>query len=258
MSASTTPVPIGAVDQMQGTAAGHAGAISADPRTKLLLLLVVNALVLGNGPFSVTLAGFVVVAALLATAGIGARRWLSYAIPVAGLAIAFLLLPRLGSNAVLALVVAMAFWFVRFAVAIGLAWYLVATTGPAEFSAGLSRLRVPQSIVIPFAVMLRFIPAAMQELRAIVDGMRLRGVLPHGAAIMLHPMRTAEYIFVPLLASTTRISDDLAASALIRGLGITSRPTSVVRLGFGPADAVLLLVTAAVLAVRLSGWEVAL
>ena len=41
-----------------------------DPRTRLLGLVAVNALVLGNSPFAVTVAGFVLTAVLLATAGV--------------------------------------------------------------------------------------------------------------------------------------------------------------------------------------------
>ena len=56
--------------------------------------------------------------------------------------------------------------------------------------------------------------------------------------MVAHPMRLVEFIIVPLIGSTLQISEDLSASAMIRGLGSPGRSTSVVPVGFGPGDIV--------------------
>ena len=54
-----------------------------------------------------------------------------------------------------------------------------------------------------------------------------------------------------VLAASARSADDLSAAALIRGLGGGGRPTVVDRLRFGSADAVLLALSAAMVALAL-------
>ena len=92
-------------------------------------------------------------------------------------------------------------------------------------------------IVIPLSVMFRFFPVVIDEMRGIVEAMKLRGYQKP----WLHPIRTAEYIVVPLLSAVARIADELAAAALIRGLGAPGRPTQLSTRRFGMWDAVMIL-----------------
>lgn len=237
MSAAPAAVPearAGTVDLGALTARSHR--ISLDPRTKLALLLAVNVLVLGGGGTPLTVAAGVLVAVLLADVVQG-RAWWCYTGVFLGSLAVLLLLPLLWRGTAAALVVAVAFWFVRFSVSLGMAGYVIAGTGAGELSAGMSRLGIPRLVVVPFSVVLRFIPLVLSEFRAIADAMRMRGVLPTAGGVMSHPVRTAEYVLVPLLASTTRMADELSASALIRGLDSKGTRTSTVRLGFTATDA---------------------
>lgn len=250
------PSALRVTSALSGGAPVRAHLFHLDPRTKLLALLVVNALVLGNGSTLVTVAAAVLVAALVMTVTTGPvlRAYVAtFALTLA----CFLWLPVLWHSTASAFTAAAAFWFSRFAVSIGVAGYVVSTTGASELAAALRSLRVPQVIVIPFSVMLRFIPTVGAEVRAIADAMRLRGVYPGALGSLIHPARTAQYLMVPLLASTTRLADDLSASALIRGLGATPRPTSIVRLGLRVDDVVMVVAVGALVALRLSSWGVA-
>ena len=56
------------------------------------------------------------------------------------------------------------------------AYYLFATTKVSEFVAAMERVRLPQRVIIPFAVVFRFFPTVLEEYRSIRDAMRLRGV----------------------------------------------------------------------------------
>ncbi|MBM7825657.1 energy-coupling factor transport system permease protein [Arcanobacterium pluranimalium] len=110
------------------------------------------------------------------------------------------------------------------------AW-LLASTQPAALLAALERWRLPRSFTIPIAIMFRFFPAVLNEASAIWDAMRLRGLFSSSWHFLIHPIRTAEYLVVPLLGSTLQIADDISASAMTRGLGAPNRATSVVAIG---------------------------
>lgn len=227
-----------------------------DPRTKLLTALVVNILVLGRvTALDLTLC-FLFTAPLLLTA----VRWQM----VAGWASGFGLLlggaqvamhsDLNGAAGALADIFAFAGgWMSRFVVAGGIFWYLVASTTSGQLIAALTRMRLPRAVIVPVTVMLRYVPTAVADLRAIFDTMRLRGVAPSAGRVLLHPGRTVEFILVPLLASSTRIADDLTASGLVRGLGKRGQRTSIWTIGFGWADLVILLVLAALVASRFIG-----
>lgn len=229
-----------------------------DPRTKLFTLLIVNALVLGSGGGLPTLvAGAVLTGLLLAGQTRGTVLW-AYAAAFAGFTAGYVLLPAVSRGMLAATVVAICYWMARFCVTFGLFCFLFLSTRVGELAAALAAWRLPRAVVVPFAVMLRFIPTAIEELRSILDAMRLRGILVGTGGVLTSPVRTAEYVLLPLLASATRIADDLSASALTRGLGRTSRPTSIVRLGFGPADAVLVVAVCGLVVLRSSGFGMGL
>ncbi|QWW19396.1 energy-coupling factor transporter transmembrane protein EcfT [Schaalia sp. 19OD2882] len=231
-----------------------------DPRTKLLALLLVNALVMGKGSFLLTLvAGAVTTTLLAAGAATGAIRWAhlgAWCLWSAAWASAYLAAPLMWVGWGPTLCAALGFWFTRFSVGAGLAYWVVATTRVGHLAAALERMRAPRHVVIPFAVMLRFAPVLVRELRAIADAMRLRGLASSPLSVLAHPVRMAEHVLVPMLASTTRMSDDLAASAMLRGLGQGVSRTSVAPLALGVGDLVVAALCAGLVVLRVTGWEV--
>ena len=124
-------------------------------------------------------------------------------------------------------------------VVIGIGTWVVVSTRPSELTAAMLRLRFPRAVVVPAVVMLRFIPTVFQEIKAITEAQRLRGVFPGAWGTLTHPLRTVEYLLVPLLSQTARISDDLAASGIVRGLGRRGHHTCVTRIGFHWIDALV-------------------
>ncbi|MEZ2189341.1 energy-coupling factor transporter transmembrane component T [Corynebacterium sp. CCM 9204] len=232
-----------------------------DPRTLLLLLLTVNALVMGNTDQLV-----IAVAALvtsLALVGAGRLRWaVLLLLSFIALTAAAHVVPDLWQNPVTALIGVLAYWIARFTVAFGVAVYVLVQLRPAELNAALRRMHAPNWLIIPLAVVVRFLPALFTETRAINEAMSLRGIRPGAFGLLFHPLRFGLYVVIPLLSSAVRISDELAAAALIRGLGATKhpdgstiRPTTVTRIGFGAADLILLIAIAALVALNFSGWR---
>lgn len=221
-----------------------------DPRTKLLALLIVNILAYGRGSLLAPFLAFLLVVIMLASVA-SLKGWLQFTIGVPLIVALGLYGPIYLQNAFVLFLGIAGYWIGRFALSIGMAYYVIKTTKVSEFVAAMRALKVPQVIVIPLTVMLRFIPTVFHELKAIVDAMRLRGVAGSGWSMVMHPLRTAEFIVVPLLATTTRISDDLAASGMLRGLARTGARTSVVPVGMRGADAVMLCSLVVIVGVKL-------
>src|SRR5699024_3172830 len=110
-------------------------------------------------------------------------------------------------------------------------YYLVSTTTVSEFVAAMERMYVPQKIVIPMSVMIRFFPTVTEEYAAIRDDMKMRGITTFRS-----PMKMLEYRVVPLMISIAKIGEELSAAALTRGLGAPQKRTNICKIGFGPLD----------------------
>ena len=229
-------------------------ALRLAPRTKVLMLVCANVTLLCSG---FDAAGFVlkflvagIVVALLIAAG---RRAAGIGFAAVFAAAALLgqmnergLLDALGSTSAAAVTL-------RFLSALVLqlmpgtmfAYYLFATTKVSEFVAAMERVRLPQRVIIPFAV--------LEEYRSIRDAMRLRGVGWRSG-----PVALVEYRLVPLVAGMVKIGDELSAASVTRGLGGEAVRTSRCRIGFAAADAALATVflacAAATAAKGLMGW----
>ena len=120
-------------------------------------------------------------------------------------------------------------------------------------------MHTPDWLTIPVAVVVRFLPVLVEEAKAIVEAMALRGLRPGAVGVLAHPLRYGQYVLLPLVSSAVRIGDELSASALIRGLGGPSgapAPSSATALRFTAADALLLLCVAGLLVLRLVSPEV--
>ncbi|MGL4832606.1 MAG: energy-coupling factor transporter transmembrane component T [Propionibacteriaceae bacterium] len=152
-----------------------------------------------------------------------------------------------------ALLIATCYWTCRFAIAIWMAAFIITSIGTGEVTAALRAILLPKSFVTIITVVLRFIPLTGAELKAIMAALKLRGLVTGVGSLFLHPFRTAEYVMVPLLASLTRVIDDLAAGGVIRGLGTEAKPTSIVRLSCRRSDAVAIATLGALIVWRFLG-----
>ena len=227
--------------------------IPMDPRTKLLMVIITNICVITVVHTPVTFTALAIMVLCFATS----RRWSFLAALLALFAAFYLvfLVSGLLPHWLGALLAVVGQYGSRLTVIIGMAVWLFATTTPAAFIAALKKAHVPDAFTVPLSVMFRFFPAALEEIRAIWDAMRLRGLFGSAGAAAAHPLRTAEYIMVPLVGSTLQIADDLAASAMARGLGRPGRSTSVAHTGFGPGDAIGFLLMAALVGVFVLSWR---
>lgn len=114
-------------------------------------------------------------------------------------------------------------------------------TTMSEWIAAMKKMKVPQTIIVPFSVVCRFFPVLIQDFKQIRRAMKFRGIGINSTDLIWHPLLTLEYIIVPILVSVETSSLDLSAAALVRGLGSAEKNTSIYRVRFNIQDYVLLL-----------------
>ena len=129
--------------------------------------------------------------------------------------------------------------------------YITKTTSVSEMLEALNRMKVPRSIGIPFSVLLRFVPTIKIELKALKENMKIRGIVTSRFFPLLHPIKYIEYTLVPLLMRMIKISDELSASALIRGLDSDENRVTLTELHFKCADLTIGLLGAFMIALMI-------
>lgn len=211
-----------------------------DPRSKMLLVVAASTAVMSPGGLRFVLPALAIAVGLAAWEGAW-RRSLGIA-AAAGLCWALgWALPLWWPNAFTAILSIACVYLIRFVAAIGIGMHVIATTSPTQLSAALRAWRAPRAIAVTLATMLRFFPVVANEAAAVLDAMRLRGLVGTGG-LLRHPLLSVERFTVPMIAASLRASEDLSASAILRGLGSHRTPTSMVAPRFGIADLVLLLI----------------
>ena len=149
---------------------------------------------------------------------------------------------------------AIAFWFARFFAGFGIALYVYRTTRIGQMKAALRAVHLPSVFVDALVVAFRVLPTVGAEAVAIREAMEMRGVDLGIRGIIRHPLVIAERFLVPMLSSIARVADDLAASSVVRGLGGSTRPTSLTRLRATAWDVLALACVAGVIAIEVSAY----
>ena len=190
-----------------------------DPRTKLLLLVVINIVILGTGFSGTDFILRIACAAVPLVLFLVIRRFWTALLYGAVCVVMFLaegiVIPSTRGTLNMIVVITLG-PFSRILVGYAFAYYMMCSTTVSEFVTAMKRMRVPDQISIPLSVMFRFFPTLAEESRAIRDAMRLRGIRVTGKNGGL--LRQVEYEVVPLMMSTLRIGDELSAASLTKGL----------------------------------------
>jgi energy-coupling factor transport system permease protein len=119
------------------------------------------------------------------------------------------------------------------------AWDIISEP-PGNMSAFLSRRRAPSGLVLGMLVIFRFFPTMKAALRSLWESLRNRGLF-RASQILCHPLTTLEYIMVPLLLRCLQIADQLAASAVSRGIEAPVKRESYYDQKIQPKDRVCML-----------------
>jgi len=116
---------------------------------------------------------------------------------------------------------------------------IISTTKAGEFLSAMNRSHVSRKIVIPVAVMLRYLPTVREDWHFIKDAMKMRDISPSLKSFLMHPGMTIECIYVPLMMAASKTADELTVASVTRGIENPKTRTSIVRIGFGVWDVVV-------------------
>ena len=204
-----------------------------DPRIKLLLSLITSALAFS---LSGELAGLLLFGVVLLFAVLSGllRSGIVFTLIYTGLFLLAQILPVHLSSVI-------TFFFLRI-ITVSLALNtLFKTTEISELISSLRASRVPQVIVLPTAIILRFLPSLKQDAVYIKQGMKTRGFALSFSSVIRHPVQTYECFLVPILMRILMTATELSASAETRGISYPCEKTHYKIVRFRLRDTFLLI-----------------
>lgn len=226
---------------------GSRGVLDLDPRTLMGILVAVSALAFIGKGLAVELTLVCAVALLQSLCG----HWRMALAFVAGyavlVAILHLVLPSVGGVAATMFTISLTFAR-KIYLCLMVGTLLISESSVHRIATALAKLRVPQSVLIPLTVTLRYFPTLKEEASHIRDAMALRDI-PAASRV--------ECFVVPLVMSATSTADELARAATCRGIENPTPSTDTERFSMQVTDwAVLAASAAAVVLVVLFGGEI--
>ncbi len=112
-------------------------------------------------------------------------------------------------------------------------------------------LRLPFCIYIPGAVMIRFIPTFMEDVKQISETLKIRGYNLSLGEMFRHPFRMLRLLFTPLLFRSLRSSEELGIAAELKGLDASGSFVPFRSSAWTWRDTLLVLLSVAVAALAL-------
>ncbi len=187
-----------------------------DPRIKLIHTLIAGVLlfvvrsnegVLLNAAFMVTVLLFM-----------GLYRCAINLTVYAGVLFLATRILSLFSGGVVSIIGVTVYIFFKFAPVAGIYYMMTKSISASELVNALEKLRLPRSITITLAVTLRFMPTISQEMANIRDSMKIRNIPLNLWSVLKAPLMMMEYVLVPLMMRFVKVSEELAAAAVVRGI----------------------------------------
>ena len=206
-----------------------------DPRTKIVLLLlcVLAAAMAPSLFYEILLVGLVAVFGLVS----GRIRY-----ALIGMIVYFLTLATMRLHGSVQVMLVAFFGLVHKVYPCGfLSGIILSTTKIGEFLSAMNRSHISRKIVVPIAVMLRYMPTIREDWRFIKDAMKMRDVSPSLKSFLKHPGMTIECIYVPLMMAASKTADELTIASVTRGIENPKPRTSLVQVRFGIGDLIVFL-----------------
>ena len=221
-----------------------------DVRTLLLLDILIMIFMLISGKPEVTLSSFMLAAAVPVITGLYGVL-LCYALLFAGLFVYYQFIFHsaipLFHSAVFSVIGVFSFIVQRIIPFMLLGAVIQKQKNISEITTALERMHLPKGIILSIAVMFRYFPSIKDDLFIIIDAMKLKGLYTSKRSAMLHPIRTMEFIIVPMLFKSLRTAEELSCAALVKGIENTGKKTSYFDVKLRPVDAVFSLAAITVL-----------
>ena len=223
-----------------------------DVRTLLFLDMLIMVFMLISGKLEVTLSSFIVAAAVPVITGLYGVL-LCYALLFAGLFAYYQFIFHSAilvlHSAVFSVIGVFSFIVQRIIPFMLLGTVIQKQKNISEITTALERMHLPKGIILSIAVMFRYFPSIKDDLFIIIDAMKLKGLYTSKRAALIHPIRTMEFVLVPMLLKSLKTAEELSCAALVKGIENTGHKTSYFDVRLRAADAVFLLAAITLLTV---------
>ncbi|QDR79890.1 energy-coupling factor transporter transmembrane component T [Sporomusa termitida] len=197
-----------------------------DPRMKILMSLAFSTMLFFTAQKMTMLLSLIVAFAILLLAGKG-RSSKPFLLAYAFCLIIDTLIGLAGVENIKILLSVFVYSCMKFIPVIMLGHWLVTTVKINDFITAMEQMGFTRAVIIPLAVLLRFLPTVKDELGYILDTMKMRNIELSFKGLLVQPVRMLEYILVPLLLRSVKLADELSAAALTRGIDGTNQRTSL-------------------------------
>ncbi|MDO4295572.1 MAG: energy-coupling factor transporter transmembrane component T [bacterium] len=114
---------------------------------------------------------------------------------------------------------------------------------PGEVVAVFKKIHAPDGIALPVTFMLRFFPTVRSEFSDVFAALRLRKLLS-----WKHPLEAMEYTITPIIFRSSRMAEELAASAESRGISNPGKHTCRRKIAFQKRDWMMCVIAVCVTA----------
>ena len=108
--------------------------------------------------------------------------------------------------------------------------------------ASLKKMRLPKMLIMSIAILFRFFPTIQEEYRSVRTSQKFRGIGRTIFNVIAHPITFYETLVVPLAIRIMRVSDELSASAILRGADKKDSVTSFRDVRVSALDVMVFLV----------------
>lgn len=225
-----------------------------DPRTKLLLLIFAAFYIAIQMNYITELLLMIIFIFPFFVAGLYKAGFTFFMIYSVQLLVSMFLLPKVTSG-VLVFILSYLTYGLRMLLPSTIAGvYSMKTTTVNEWIAVLKKMRMPNWLLIPLAVVTRFFPTIFEDYQHIRNAMAFRGIGVSFWDLARKPVQTLEFILIPLLMNATQVADDLSVSSLTKGLGLSGKHTTITKLRMTAYDWMYIILPCIPLILHLGGW----
>lgn len=218
------------------------GVISLDPRTKMLLLIAVSVFIFTNTSYLAEASILGVLMLIAVGLGIPKTALKGAIIYIVLSGVKYGLLPIL-PNMIAANFNIVAVTFRKLLPCFLAGGILVQTTSIRLLMFTLQKLHIPQTLIIPLTITVRYFPALSEERQAISDAMKMRDV--KGIAKKL------EYVYVPLMITASNTADELSQAITARGIDNPVPKSCAIEIRLKSLDIFMMVASAGLL-----GWTI--
>lgn len=113
---------------------------------------------------------------------------------------------------------------------------------PAAVIASLRKMKIPDAVIVPLSIMIRFFPVLRKQFVFVSCGLKTRGIRLMGKS----PVAVYELFMVPVMKQLLKTGDQLSAAAETRGISASGAKSSYILCRLKTADYILMAVAIAV------------